>query len=211
MKLAVFGASGRTGRLIVRQALDAGHDVTAAVRDPARLTISDPSLDVVTADLTDPNALQPALHGRDAAISAVGANSRKEAGAAAKVTRVILAGLATAGVHRFVALSASPVAPLPAGEGFFLRAFMTPMITSIYRDVYADLSAMEADLRASGIDWTVVRPPRLTNGRLTNRYRTEIGANVPKGRSISRADLASAMLAVIDDPATRRQAVGVAS
>lgn len=59
MKLAVFGASGRTGRLIVRQALDAGHDVTAAVRDPARLTISDPSLDVVTADLTDPNACSP--------------------------------------------------------------------------------------------------------------------------------------------------------
>jgi len=211
MKLTVFGASGRTGRLVVRHALDAGHDVTAVVRDPARLPIHDSSLDVVTADVTDPDALRPALQGRDAAISAIGATTRKDAGIAASATEAILDGLHRAGVHRFVAVSASPLAPPPVGERFFWRAVITPMLQSIYRDVYADLASMEAALRDSGIDWTVVRPPRLTNGKPTGRYRTRIDGNVPKGRSISRGDLAAAILAFVNDPTTLRHAIGVSS
>ena len=211
MKLTVFGATGRTGRLLVRRALDEGHDVTAVVRDLARLPIRDSSLDVVTTDVTDPEALRPALQGRDATVSAIGANTRKDAGVAASATAVILGGLHLTGVHRFVALSASPVGPPPDGEGYFWRAVITPMLQSIYRDVYTDLAAMETALRNSGLDWTVIRPPRLTNGQPTGRYRTQLDGNVPKGRSIPRGDLAAAMLAIVGDRATVRHAIGVSS
>ena len=211
MKVTVFGATGRTGRLVVRQALDGGHDVTAVVRDPGRLPIGDPSLDVVTADLTDPDSLRPVLQGRNAVISAIGPNSRKEAGITAPATKAIAAALRLSGVSRLVVVSASPVGPVPDGEGWLWRSVVTPMLGLIYRAVYADLDAMEAALRDSNLDWTVLRPPRLTNGAATGRYRTCVGGNVLKGHSISRADLATAMIAVIDDPATVRQPVGVAS
>jgi uncharacterized protein YbjT (DUF2867 family) len=76
--------------------------------------------------------------------------------------------------------------------------------------MYADLAEMEDEIRRSATDWTVVRPRRLVNKPLTGKYRTVAGGNVPRGYSISRADTAHLMLAVLDDPATLTQAVGVA-
>jgi uncharacterized protein YbjT (DUF2867 family) len=76
--------------------------------------------------------------------------------------------------------------------------------------VYADLATMEEEIRTSDTDWTIIRPPNLVNRPLTTAYRTVIGGNVPRGKSIGRADVAHAMLAMLDDPATIRQAVGVA-
>jgi uncharacterized protein YbjT (DUF2867 family) len=69
---------------------------------------------------------------------------------------------------------------------------------------------MEDEIRRSGTEWTIVRPPKLVNKALTGRYRTCVGANVPRGYSVSRADVAHAMLEMLDDPATVRQAVGIA-
>ncbi|GGL03591.1 NADH-flavin reductase [Sphaerisporangium melleum] len=210
MKLTVFGATGRTGREVVQQALDAGHQVTAVVRDPARLPISHSALEVITADVTSPAALRPALAGRDAAISALGPNSRKEAGIAAAALHAIVRAMETAGVPRLVVLSAAPVGPLPEGEPLLYRAVALPLLKRILRDVYADLRAMEEEVRRSPLEWTIVRPPRLTDKPLTGDYRHVVDGNVPHGRSISRADLAHAMLSFVDDPATVKQAVGVA-
>ncbi|HEX6336916.1 MAG TPA: NAD(P)H-binding protein [Jiangellaceae bacterium] len=87
---------------------------------------------------------------------------------------------------------------------------MWPLVSSILRPVYEDLREVENDLALSDTEWTVVRPPRLVNRDVTGRYRTAIGANVPRAGTISRADVAHAMLAMINDPATHRRAVGVA-
>ena len=211
MKLTVFGANGGIGGLAVRQALDAGHKVAAVVRSSSGFDLDHPGLEVVrVAGLTDPAELEPALDGTDAVISGVGPRSRKDTGVASSTTRVILAALATTGVRRFAAVSAAPVIAPPADDGWLNRRILHPMISSLLRDVYADLARMEDDIRHSPTDWTVVRPPRLTNGPLTGRYRVAINANLAKGYTISRADVAHAMLAVLDDPATIRAAVGVA-
>jgi len=77
------------------------------------------------------------------------------------------------------------------------------------RDVYVDLAEMEDEIRRSATEWTIVRPPKLVNKPLTGEYRTAVGGNVPRAYSISRADVAHAMLAALDDPATLRQAIGV--
>jgi uncharacterized protein YbjT (DUF2867 family) len=210
MRLTVFGANGRIGRLVVQQALDAGDEVVAVVR--SRYNVSHPNLEVVrVAGLTDPAALVPALKGSDAAISGVGATSRKDVTVASSTTRVILRALQDAGVRRFVAVTAAPVGPTPPGEGFMTRTIAMPLLRRLLRPIYADMATMEADIRASGLDWTVVRPPRLLDKPLTGRYRLAIGANVPHGNTVSRADVAHAMRAVLADPATVGQPVGVAS
>jgi uncharacterized protein YbjT (DUF2867 family) len=76
--------------------------------------------------------------------------------------------------------------------------------------VYADLAVMEDEIGRSTAEWTIVRPPRLTNKPLTGEYRRVVGSSVPRGLSIARADLAHAMLAVLDEPAAVKQVVGVA-
>jgi uncharacterized protein YbjT (DUF2867 family) len=212
MKLTVFGATGGIGGHVVRQALDAGHAVTAVVRDRARLAVPDhPGLRVVTVPgLTEPGPLEPALLGSDAALSGVGARSLKDAGVAAVTTRGILGALEATGVRRFVAVSAAPVGPIPDGERFVGRRIAYPLVRRVLRKVYDDLESMEADIRRSGTEWTVIRPPRLDDKPLSGDYRLAFGANVPNGGFASRADVAHAMLALLEDPRAIDQAVGIA-
>ncbi|ARQ69532.1 NAD(P)-dependent oxidoreductase [Streptomyces marincola] len=210
MRLAVLGATGGTGRHLVRQALAAGHEVVAVVRDPARLAGERPEPDVArVADQTDAEALAKVFAGRDAVLSALGTNNRG-AGVVTAVTRAALDAMAAAGVRRVVAVSAVPVGPMPEGESLAYRAVLHPLIGRAFRAVYRDLAGMEAALRAADADWTVIRPPRLLDGPLTGDYRREVGGNVRGGRTIARADLAHAMLAALDEPETFGRPVGVA-
>ena len=211
MKLTVFGATGGIGGQVVRQALAAGHEVTAVVRAAGRLDVNHPALEVATVPgLTDPDVLRPALQDSDAAISGVGPRGRKDGPVASNTTRGILAAMEASGVGRLVAVSAVPVGPVPDGESLVNRRILLPFIGAFARDVYVDLAEMEDAIRRSATQWTIVRPPRLVNKPLTGKYRTVVGGNVPRGYSISRADVAHAMLAALDDPATLNQPIGIA-
>ncbi|MCA2218152.1 NAD(P)-dependent oxidoreductase [Jidongwangia harbinensis] len=211
MKLTIFGATGGIGRQMVSQAVHAGHDVTAVVRDPARLDVTHPALRVLTVPgLTDPDLLLPALHGSDAVLSGVGPRGRRDGPVASTATRGILLAMACGDVRRFVAVSAVPVGPVPAGESFVNRRMLLPFVRTVLKDLYADLAVMEEAVAGSGTDWTVVRPPRLVNRPLSERYRTAVDDNVARGYTISRADVAHAMLAALGDPATVRRFVGIA-
>ncbi len=106
-----------------------------------------------------------------------------------------------------VALSAQPVF-LDAEESVWSRLTVRPLVRVIFRNVYADLEKMEARLTRSESDWTILRPPYLTDKPGTGSYRAAVDANVPG--SIARADLARAMLDVLDDASTIKHAVGVA-
>ncbi|MGD6753838.1 NAD(P)-dependent oxidoreductase [Streptomyces sp. BH105] len=209
MKLTVFGATGGIGQEVVRQALDAGHEVTAVVRDPARLTVTGERLEVVRGDLKDPESLRPAVAGRDAVLSGLGARKRADAGIAAELTRSVLKAMEAEGVRRLVVVSAGPVGPQPADSPLVDRV-MIGMIDRILKPVYVDLAAMEAQLANSATDWTSVRPPRLQDKPVTGAYRTVVGGFPRAGRFAGRADVAHAMLAMVDDPATVKQGVGVA-
>jgi uncharacterized protein YbjT (DUF2867 family) len=160
--------------------------------------------------LTDPDVLRPALEGSESAISGVGPRGRKDGPVASTATRGILRAMEVTGVRRFEAVSAVPVGPVPEGESFVNRRILLPFISAFARDVYADLAEMEDEIRHSDTEWTIVRPPRLVNKPLTGKYRTVVGGNVPRGYSISRADVADAMLRMLNDPATFGQAVGIA-
>ncbi|WP_089099483.1 NAD(P)-dependent oxidoreductase [Streptomyces hyaluromycini] len=208
MNLTVFGATGGIGRELVRQALASGHRVTAVVRDPARLTVTGTGLEVVRADLTDPEVIRPALSGRNAVLSGLGPRGRGDAGVAARLTRTVLAAMEAEAVRRLVVVSAAPVGPEP-DDGLLDRS-MRGLVSTVLKPVYDDLREMEAELSRSGTDWTSVRPPRLQDKPLTGTYRTVVGGFPRKGRFIARADVAHAMLAMIEDAGTVKQGVGVA-
>jgi putative NADH-flavin reductase len=92
-----------------------------------------------------------------------------------------------------------------------MRHLFAPIARTAFREHYVDLGITEDLVRDSGLDWTIVRPPRLTDGRLTGTYRTAMGRNVRGGFSVSRADVAHLMLRVIDDPESIKETIGVAS
>lgn len=206
MKLAVFGATGGIGRQLVQQALDQGHTVTAVVRrefDAAGAQV------VTVPDFADVDRLQEAVAGSDAALSSVGPRTRADGAVASGVTKHILAALVHAGVPRFEAVSAAPVGPRPPGDGFLDRRVLHPIVGRVFAANYADLEVMESDIAASGLTWTVVRPPRLTD-QPRGEYRIAIGSNLPRARLISRADVAHLMLTLLTDDRAKNTVVGVA-
>lgn len=217
MKLTVFGASGGTGSEVVSQALDAGHEVTAVVRNPARLPISHQNLTVLTSDVLRPADIADAVAGRDAIVSALGHSRRpqdRKDGAhvtlCADSARSITTAMREAGSRRLVIVSASgPYAD--EGDGPLLRYLAKPLLGRlVFKAVWADLVAMEDVVRASDLDWTVLRPPRLTDKPVTGRYRTRTNVNVSRGLHVSRADVAHLALGVADDPDTYRSAIFLA-
>jgi len=211
MRITVFGATGGIGGHVVRQALEAGHKVTAVVRTSSQFEVEHSSLEVVRVPgLDEAGPLRDAVDGSEAVISGVGPRGRKSGAVASGSTRSMLTAMEAAQVRRFVAVSAAPLGPIPADESFLNRRVVHPVINAFAADVYADLRVMEADIRSSATDWTVVRPPKLTNKALTGTYRTVVGGSVTRGYFISRADVAHLMLAVLDDPATLNQPIGLA-
>ncbi len=201
MKITVFGATGGTGRHLVQQALTAGHHVTAVVRDPARLTGPRHSgLTLVTADVMRPEAIEAALSGSDAVVSALGPRGRDAGNVCAAGARSIIAAMRATGTSRLVVVTASGHV-VDAGDGFASRVLVKPLLRCFLRTGFADFARTDEEVRASGLDWTIMRPPRLTDGR-RRAYRTAVDLNVRGGVTIARADLAHAVLEAIDDPAT---------
>ena len=141
-----------------------------------------------------------------AAIMTPGCVMISEAASVADAARA----MAAHGVRRMVAVSAAPVGPAPDGDGWLDRRVLRPFITTLLRDVYADLAVMEREIGDSGLDWTIIWPPRLVDSPPKGAYRSAIGANVPHGRTISRAEVADLMLAALNNPATVGQPVGIA-
>jgi uncharacterized protein YbjT (DUF2867 family) len=227
MKLTIIAATGGVGRQVLRQALDAGHDVTAVARDPAKLpaeVLAAGAARVVTADLAnpDPQVLETAVAGAGAVLSALGPHNNSDAGIAAPGTAAIITAMRVAGVRRIVAISAAPVATTPSpgrpnpprhdpGDGFLMRHAGERIAKALFGKVYDDLAAMEDLLRDSGLDWTILRPPGLTGKPLTGHYRTAVGRNVRGGFRIPRADVAHYMLAAAGQPETIGQVIGIAT
>ena len=199
MRITVFGATGGTGRQVVRQALDAGHQVTAVVRNAAGLIEQHPALDVVTADVMDPDAITPAVKGADAVVSALGPRSREETTVCSSGARAIVAAMHAAGTRRLVVVTASGHV-VDEGDGPVTRAVVKPLLRRYLRGSFADFARTDRIVKDSGLDWTIMRPPRLTDGR-SRPYRTAIDRNVRGGFTIARADLARAILVALADRA----------
>jgi putative NADH-flavin reductase len=225
MKLTIFAATGGIGRHILEQAVAADHDVTAVVRNPRALQGQTEKVRIVSADLSspDPAVLESAVRGADAVLSGLGPRRPKaDAGITSRGTRAIVEAMDAAGVRRLVVVSAAPVGTVPSpgrpsppkhdpGDGFFMRNVGSRVAHALFGEHYADLALMEDILRESHLDWTISRPPKLTNKSLTGAYRTAYDQNVRGGWSVSRADVAQHMLRVLDEPETIGHPIGIAN
>lgn len=207
-KLLVIGATRHTGYHLMRQALDSGYAVTALARDPARIGVRHERLTVLQGDVMDAATLAPALAGQDAVISTIGVTSRAPTTLYSEGMRNIIQAMRETGARRLVAVSATPLSR-DAGDTLPSRLVMKPLLWALFRPVYSDMAIMEQEIQASGLDWTILRPPRLTDKPATGRYRTALNLSVRRGNVIGRADLAGAILTLLDDPKTIHAAVGI--
>lgn len=211
MKLTVLGASGGVGRHLVAHALADGHQVTAVVRDPARLPVEHENLSVVEGNALDAASLKPHVEGADAVLSGIGQAGRRDPLKPASTSaRAVTEAMTATGVRRLVVVSAAPLNRSGAGEPLLTRRVLSPLLWAALGELYADLERMEGVLREGDLDWTSVRPPKLTDKPGTGRYRQAVEAG-PGGTALARADVARAMLDAVTDPETFRHAVGVSS
>ncbi len=196
MRLVVFGASGRTGKLIVAGALGRGYEVTAFVRSPERLgeLVSREGVTVAAGDACDPEAVRAALAGADVAVSALGATDRGDPKELSETTRVLIDEMERGGPKRLVAMLSA-------------MALMTK-VRPEFEAIAAQHKANFEALKASGLEWVAVCPSGLTDDPPTGEVRTEIGKRAPNW-TISRADAASFVLDQIGSDEFLRQAVGV--
>ena len=211
MKILVMGASGKTGHEVVRQALAAGHEVTAFVRDPSRLEVREPRLTVVRGDVRSVDDLRRALAGQDAVISTLGGRAKgamtsplggKPSGGVMEAsTAALIEAAGEAGVRRVVMMSTFMLAPN-------FRAGILKPLALYYKGMNDDKRAGEEALKKSRLDWTIVYATRLTDGERTGRERlvpvTEI---VTPRDNVSRSDAAAFLLAQLDDDAAIRKAI----
>lgn len=211
MNLTIFGATGATGTRLVEQALAAGHEVAAVVRDPSRLAVpAQQRLHVRTADVMDPAAIVPAVAHADAVLSALGPPRNVPTTISQDSVRGIIQAMRKTGVRRLLTVSGSIVTDV--GEGVFLRYLVKPFARRTFlRHVSADMRRAENEIHRSDLDWTIIRAPSLTSRPAAGTFRTAIDRNLPHGFTISRADLAAYLLTVIDDPATRRKHIAIAN
>jgi putative NADH-flavin reductase len=211
MRLTIFGATGGTGTCLVRQAVAAGHEVTAVVRDPARLAVpASPRLHAVTADVLDPASIVTSVAGVDAVVSAIGPRTGGRTTISQDSVHSIIQAMGKAGTRRLITVSGSIVAD--EGDGPALRYLLKPLARATQlRYVCADMRRAEAEVRDSQLDWTIMRPPRLTDRPATGRYRTAIDRNPPRAFSLPRADLAAYILGLLSEPSSVHRHIGIAS
>jgi uncharacterized protein YbjT (DUF2867 family) len=197
MNLTVLGAAGATGTQLVEQALTAGHHVTALVRSPEKLTITNPNLHVVQGDATDRAAVSHAMKGADAVISTLGAIGP----VIAEATRAIVAVAKQEGPQRIVMMSSFAVARdrLTPANKLLTRIAMGRQIK--------DKATGEEALRASGLDWTIVYATKLTNGPKTESKVIPETTKVGISHKISRVAAASFLLQAATDGLYNRRAV----
>ena len=195
-RVLVLGASGRTGQLLVAKALAHGHEVTAFVRDPAKLTVASDRLRVVQGDAREGDALMNAVRGQDVVISLLGVgDSFKPNGLIGACGPRIVTAMERQGVRRLIFTSGFGVGETYRDAPIPMKIFAKLLLKNIYRDK----AAGEVPIRASGLQWTIVYPTGMVDKPARGDCRVGERLSIRGFAFISRGDVADFLLAQIDD------------
>lgn len=207
MKLLVIGAAGKTGRAVVEQALTSGHDVTAFVHES---TADFPSqVRIVTGDILDSAAVTAALANQDAVIDTLGGKTPyRQTTLETNAARIVIAAMEGTGVHRLLVVSALGEGDSKGNTSFVYEHVLMP---TFLRGVLKDKAGMEAEVRASSLDWTIVRAALLTDDEPTGTVRVYPTDDTETAHKIARADVATFLLAELPRDTYSRQAVTIAT
>ncbi|MCA0972364.1 SDR family oxidoreductase [Halobacillus litoralis] len=203
MKIIVFGATGKTGLELVSQALDSGHDVTAFVRTPSKLTLQHERLHTIQGDALDIDAVEKAISGHEAVASCLGSEGLKPSRVLEQMAGNIVKGMQKHGVSRIVYVAS-------AGIHKEIPGFTGWMSQRILKNVLVDHRNAVNAMIAAKLDYTIARPMQLKDGERKETYRTaEIG--VPhSGKEIHRSDVAHFLLEALENDQWIKQTVGLA-
>ncbi len=201
MKIAVFGATGGVGRRVVEQAFEADHAVTALARNPQKLGLTHPRLTIVTGNVLDAARVEETLQGADAVVVSLGNTNPNPDYIVSQGTQVIVTAMQRlARPRRIVIVSSIGVGDSKDQVPFAFKLLMK----SILRKPMEDKERQEALVKASDLDWTIVRPGGLTDGPATGVYQVGTGGKVQAGQ-IARADVAAFVLKQLSDMTYLRQ------
>jgi len=200
-KIIVFGATGGTGKFVVEQALESGYKVTVIVRNPDALKLTDKNLEIIKGDVLLPATFEDAVKEKDAVISCLGSTGKEPTTVYSQGVSNIATAMGKAGIKRIICISAGAVI-VPPKSSFIMKFIAKNILQRIFKYMYADMLLMEKVLRDSRLDWTVIRAPRLTNGKYTGKYRMAVNEHLSNPSSISRADLADYIVTHIRDEKT---------
>ena len=208
--LLLLGATGGTGAHILQQALEAGHQVTAVARDPAKISITHPNLRVVKGDMSDAASLSAAFdRSYDAVISALGVYLNKPGSPIADGTRNIIAKMKAANISRIVVVSSVGASETKGIGPLWVKAVQH----FILKHTLVDKTAAEQAIKDADLKWTFIRPPRLMTGPKIGGARTWVGREPPKGVKlkwqVNRGDVAAEVLRSLDDPTSIGQALQI--
>ena len=205
--IVVIGANGGIGRQTVELALQYGYLVTAIVRNPDNLNLTHDNLTVVKGDIMNPETFKERLKNADAVISAVGKSSFKVTDLYSLGNQRLLSVMPQDKHIFFISASGLEVNPT---HSFIVRFATRYILQKLLKNMYADLERMEAMIKSTDLNWTIMRPPRLIDKPVTGKYRFSIDRALNNGLTISRADLAHYMLNNISNEAIYRKTVEVA-
>lgn len=204
MKIFILGATGGIGRHLSQLALKRGHQVTAYVRSPNKIGNTDERFNVVPGDVFNPNEMARPMAGHDVVLSAFGPTSLRSSTLRRDFGRAVATAMRDSGVRRLQLVSAAFLFDQ-------LGIFAGLLKATLFRQMVPDMAGMEAEVCQPDIDWTIVRPPRLTNGPARHFYRTENGRLPKGGFLISRADVAYFMIREAEKPVHQKRIVGLAN
>lgn len=209
MNLVLLGVTGDTGHALLEQALEHGHKVVAIARTPARVTVVHPNLAVVSGDVLAAATLVEPLQGADAIISCVGVSNPRQARKGTTVysigTHNLIEAMHATGRKRIIVVSSAGVAPRK-GAPLPYKLIVKPFFLE---PAYRDMRLMEAELGASELDWTVVRPPYLTGDPLRTDYRLQADRNFDDDKALPRASVAHFLLTEAETPRFVRHVVAI--
>lgn len=209
MKVIIFGATGTIGRLVLKEALAAGHEVTAFARHPHKLEIQHPSLIRRSGDATNATAVADAIKGHDAAIITLGAGTSRKGRIRSVGTANVIAGMKQHGIERLICQSTLGAHESWENLNFFWKRIM---FGALLAPVFKDHERQEALVRDSGLDWTTVRPSAFTDTKASGQYKIGFG---PEERSlslkISRADVAAFLTQQLGTNAFNRRVVAISN
>ncbi len=200
MRIVIFGANGPTGRLLTERSLGAGHDAAAVTRHPDAFPLNEGRLRVVGADVLDPRAVDAAVQGSDAVLSALGVPFGKEpVEVYSRGAENMLAAMRRSGVRRLIVVSSGAVTEEdePTGGVVFNRVLQPYVMKKLGKTVYDDMRRMEGLVAASNLDWTILRPSGFYELPQVSDYSLTEGRG--PGRFTARIDLADAMLRQIGE------------
>ena len=191
MKVAILGASGKTGKPLIDQALAGGHEVIAMARSPEKIAFDDPRIIKRQADVYDAATVIEALEGADAVITTVGKTDLrdKRINLSTAAHRAVVSGMRKHGIRRLLVISS-----IGAAQGIKRKGWRRNIYLFLRRKYYRDMFEMEGEVMASGLDVTVLRAPILHDGPITGQYRVLEEENYLDKLQIARADVAHFLL-----------------